>query len=299
MDLLTEIKLGASALVFVLFLVLYCKKRHDLLTEPDPKKAKKKKRLPFFGMLIAAWFFVATAVNLITGGAEGIEAVTGSLELAAPRTTLLGVSVAKTTVTAYIILAVITVLCLLFRLLAVPKFKDEPKGLQNALEAAVEFVDKFVHDNAGDLSPELPAYMFSVAVFLLGCAASELLGQRPPTADIEVTFSLGLCTLFLINFYGIRKKGFGGRIKSLASPSPIIMPMKILSDIADPVSLACRLFGNMLGGMIVMDLLKDSLGGFAVGMTALAGLYFNLFHPLIQTYIFVILSLTFIREAAE
>ena len=65
------------------------------------------------------------------------------------------------------------------------------------------------------------------------------------------------------------------------------------------MSLACRLFGNMLGGMIVMDLLKSSLGGYAVGIPAVAGLYFNLFHPLIQTYIFVILSLTFINEAAE
>ena len=79
----------------------------------------------------------------------------------------------------------------------------------------------------------------------------------------------------------------------------MIMPMRILSDVAAPVSLACRLFGNMLGGMIVMDLLKNSLGGYAVGVTSLAGLYFNLFHPLIQTYIFIILSLTFIREATE
>ena len=82
-------------------------------------------------------------------------------------------------------------------------------------------------------------------------------------------------------------------------PSPVIFPMKILSDVAVPVSLACRLFGNMLGGMIVMDLLKSSLGGYAVGITALAGIYFNLFHPLIQTYIFIILSMTFINEATE
>ena len=55
----------------------------------------------------------------------------------------------------------------------------------------------------------------------------------------------------------------------------------------------------MLGGMIVMDLLKSVLGGYASGIPAVAGLYFNLFHPLIQTYIFIILSLTFINEAIE
>ena len=130
-------------------------------------------------------------------------------------------------------------------------------------------------------------------------AISELFGIRPPTSDLVVTLAMGLITFALINFYGIRKKGFGGRVKSLAKPTPVIFPMKILSDIAVPISLACRLFGNMIGGMIVMDLLKSVLGGYASGIPAVAGLYFNLFHPLIQTYIFIILSLTFINEAIE
>lgn len=296
MDLLTGIKLGASAVAFVVFLVLYCKKRHDMMDEPDVKKAKKKKRLPFFGMLISGWFFVACVVNLVTGGSKGIGV---EFEMFAPTKEIFGLPIAETTITAYGVLLVITILCVLFRVFAFPKFKDEPKGLQNALEAAVEFVTKFTDDNTEHLSKELPAYMFSIAVFMIGCAATELFGLRPPTADVVLTFSMALCTLFLINFYGIKKKKLSGRIKALASPSPVIMPMKILSDVATPVSLACRLFGNMLGGMIVMDLLKNSLGGYAVGMTALAGLYFNLFHPLIQTYIFIILSLTFIREATE
>ena len=79
----------------------------------------------------------------------------------------------------------------------------------------------------------------------------------------------------------------------------IMIPLKIVSDIAVPVSLACRLFGNMLGGMIVMELLKGALGGFASGITGIAGLYFNLFHPIIQAYIFITLSLTFIDEAMQ
>jgi F-type H+-transporting ATPase subunit a len=73
----------------------------------------------------------------------------------------------------------------------------------------------------------------------------------------------------------------------------------VLSDIASPVSLACRLFGNMIGGMIVMELLYLALGSFGVGIPAVAGLYFNVFHPLIQAFVFITLSLTFINEAAE
>ena len=296
MSLVNKIALPVSAVVFVVFLVLYCVKRHAAMEEPDAKKAKKIKRGPFLGMIFGGWAFVACAVNLISGGSHGIRV---DVEIIAPHREIFGVSIAETTITAYGILAVVAVLCILFRVLVVPKFKDEPKGLQNLMEAAVEAVDKFTYDTAGRFSPVLPSYMFAVAVLLIGCAMSELFGLRPPTADIEFTFSLALCTFFLINYYGIKEKKLSGRIKTLASPSPILLPIRVVTDCATPVSLACRLFGNMLGGMIVMDLLKNSLGGYAVGVTSLAGLYFNVFHPLIQTYIFVILSLTFIREATE
>ena len=189
---------------------------------------------------------------------------------------------------------------LIFRFVIFPRFDpDNPKGFQNIMELAVEAMENFTKNTLGDYSDELAPYMFSLAVFMVMCAASELIGVRPPTSDLIVTLSMGLITFVLINVYGVRKKGFGGRVKSLAKPTPVIFPMKILSDIAVPVSLACRLFGNMIGGMIVMDLLKSVLGGYASGIPAVAGLYFNLFHPLIQTYIFIILSLTFINEAIE
>jgi F-type H+-transporting ATPase subunit a len=146
----------------------------------------------------------------------------------------------------------------------------------------------------GDLGDGLPSFLFAVVVFMVGCAAVELFGFRAPTADITMTFALALTTLFCINYYGFKKKGLGGRLKRYF---PNVM--NFVSDIAAPVSLACRLFGNMLGGMIVMDLLYSAMGNAAIGFPSLAGLYFNLFHPLIQTYIFITLSLTFIGEAVE
>ena len=145
----------------------------------------------------------------------------------------------------------------------------------------------------------MAAYMFTVAVYMVGAAAVELFGVRAPTSDIIMTFALALITFILINYYGIRQKGVGGRIKSMAQPTPVILPINILSNIAVPISLACRLFGNMLGGMIVIDLLYFALGNFAVGAPAVLGLYFNVFHPLIQAFIFITLSLTFINEAIE
>lgn len=291
------INIGAAVLVFVLFLILKCSISSKRREDPQNKKLKSKSRLYFWGMIIAAWYFVACVVNEIEGGLSGIHV---EVELFSSRTEIFGVSFSTSNIIMWIITGVILILCLLFRFVVFPKFTENPKGIQNVVEIIVEAVDNFTRDALGGHIPgDLSAYMLSIALFMVGCALSELFGQRPPTADLVVTVSMGLSTFFLINYYSVRKKGVGGRLKALASPSPVIFPMKVLSDVAVPVSLACRLFGNMLGGMIVMHLLQNSLGGYAIGLTSLAGLYFNLFHPLIQTYIFITLSLTFINEAVE
>lgn len=262
----------------------------------NPKRAKTFNTLMFVLMIICGWYLIGIIISTFAGGPGGLNV---NFEMFSPRMTFFGVSVAESTIITWIIISIILVLSLIFKFILFPRFSEKPKGFQNIIELAVESMNSFTKNTAGNLSDELPAYMFSIAVLLVSSAAVELFGKRPPTADLIMTFSLGLATFFLINFFSIKKKGIGGRLKGLASPSPIIFPMKILSDISVPVSLACRLFGNMLGGMIVMNLLKSSLGGYAVGFTALAGLYFNLFHPLIQAYIFIILSLAFINEAAE
>ena len=291
------IKLAVTAVIFAFSIIL-----RVVSSKKDSPGGKKKGKTAFTAvMLISGWYFVALVVNIIKDKSIGVEVP--PIEMFAPRSdiTIGWYSVPETTVVGYIVLAVVLVLCVIFRIFAYPKFtEDTPKGLQNALEAVVELCDNFVTQKVGKkLTASLSPYVFGIAVYILGCAFSELFGQRPPTSDLFCTFALALMTLFMINFCGIREKKLGGRIKALASPSPVIFPMKILSDCATPVSLACRLFGNMLGGYIVMDLLKESLGGYSVGITSLAGLYFNLFHPAIQAYIFLILTLTFINEATE
>lgn len=296
MNTATIIKLAAATVVFVFALVWRCSVSKKTMDEASAKKIKKHKRLSLVLMLMSGWFGVGLVLTEIMGGAKGLEV---EFEMFSERTNIFGISVAQTTIITWGVMAVLTVLALLFRFIVFPRFKDEPKGIQNVMELTVEAMDNYTKSVLGHVGESLSPYMLSIAFLLVGCAATELLGLRAPTSDLLVTFSLALCTFFLINLYGIKVKGFGGRIKAMASPSPVIFPMKILSDVATPVSLACRLFGNMLGGMIVMELLKSALGGYAIGITPVAGLYFNLFHPLIQVYIFITLSLTFINEAVE
>lgn len=296
------IELSIAAVVFTACLVGFIVNRKNKAEQPPDKKHRRKQKLFLAGTLISAWFFVGVLIAEFSGmkGHLAIE-----FEMFSERVDVFGISVAETTLIGLGVSAVIIVLLLLFRIFALPKFdEDSPGGLQNVLELCVETMEKFTAGAVGaKAAVTLSPYMFSLAMFMLGCAMTELLGLRAPTSDLTCTFSMGLITFALLNIYGFKKKGFGGRLKSMggAIPAmrPVMIPLKAVSDISVPVSLACRLFGNMLGGMLVMELLKGVLGGFATGLPAIAGLYFNLFHPMIQIYIFITLSLTFIDEAME
>lgn len=287
--------LSLSAFAAVLAFVL----RH-IIKPKDEKRAKRKNMLTLLVIIAASWYFVGTLLNVLSGR-DGITLSIPDFEMFSDRVWLFGISFARTTVVTYVMIGIIILFALVFRFFILPRFSiDRPTGAQNLFEALQEAVDGFVKSViSSDLGDGISSFMYTVAVFMMGCALTELFGQRAPTSDLMTTLSLALCTFFLINYYGIRQKGVWGRIKFLASPSPILFPMKVLSDCAVPVSLACRLFGNMLGGLIVMELLRASLGGYSVGLSSFLGIYFNLAHPLIQTYVFIVLSLTFINEASE
>lgn len=260
------------------------------------REGKKSKKLPTLLFLLGLWFSIGMLVRVFFPNAEGKPF---HVEIWARRLDIGGFSLSQTVLISWGIIAVMLVLCLLIRFLVVPRMKDVPTGVQNLLETAVEAVAKYSEKTGGELGENLPAYIFSLAFFMLLSAAAELFGIRAPTADITLTFSMALVTFFLINYYGIRQKGIGGRIRSYAQPTPVVFPFRLVSDLAVPVSMACRLFGNMLAGLIVMELLYYALGSFAFGLPSVVGLYFNLFHPCIQIFIFATLTLTFINEAAE
>ena len=292
---------AVAAVLLAVCLVGYIYAARNLPADAT-KKQKRPKKLWFMGLLISAWFLVGTLITAFSGIKSQLHI---DFKMFSERVDIFGFSLAKTTVTGAGVLAVLALILLAVRLFAVPKFDaDVPGSLQSALEIAVEFIDNFVHDiTHGYPMPNLPPFMLTIALYMFGCALSELFGLRAPTSDLTFTFALGLCTFALLNIYGIKKNGVLGRLKnmggSMPAMRPVMIPLKAVSDISVPVSLACRLFGNMLGGMLVMDLLKGVLGGYGSGFPAVAGLWFNLIHPGIQIYIFVMLSLTFIDEAME
>ena len=256
--------------------------------------AKKKRKLFLFGGVLLLWIFSGLALGLFGMGEREF-----TVSISPTRMDILGYSVSSSVVVAWIVIAALALLALLIRIFAIPRFQEKPRGLQLVLETAVESVANLTKEKYGHENEGLSAYFFALAALFIGSAIVELFGIRPPTTDLSMTFSYALVTFVLINYFGIRKKGIKGRLQTLTKPNAVIAPFKLLSDIAVPISLACRLFGNMLGGMIVVELVYFALGAFSVGIPAVLGLYFNAFHPLIQFFIFINLSLTFIGEAVE
>lgn len=177
-----------------------------------------------------------------------------------------------------------------------PRFQEIPRGFQNILELLVEWVYSFSQDRVHEFSRELAPYIGTLVLYLGFANTIELVGLRPPTTYIVTTFALSIITFSLINFYGIRKKGLWGRVKDYSKPIPFMAPIKALTDLAIPVSLASRMFGNILGGLVVMELVHKVV---PVVVPAFLSIYFTLFDGFIQTYIFITLSLTFIGEAIE
>ena len=260
-------------------------------------KSKKRFRLIAVALMAVGGFLFATRFLDIVFGPRPSEKLEFSLW--PERVQVFNFSLSYTIIYTWIAMAILIIAALVIRLTVFRNPKETPSGAQNVVEFIVESIGKYTDAQAHGTGEFMCSYILTIGSLLVMSALLELFRLRPPTADITMTFSLAFMTFLLINIYGIKKKGVFGRIKSLASPTPIVFPFRIISDLAIPVSMACRLFGNMLGGMIVIDLLYMALGGNAVGIPSVFGLYFNAFHPLIQTYIFITLTLTFINEAIE
>lgn len=218
----------------------------------------------------------------------------------------------ETYLTSLLLIALILIVALIIRFALIRRFTTDVRKIGKAqllCEYLFNMLERFTKGAVGSMGTRLSPYILALAFYIILSGVIELFGLRTPLSDLSVTVSFGLSTFIIINYYGLREKGIIGRIRSYGKPKPIIAPFKLISDLATPVSLSCRMFGNILGGYIIMELLYDVLMSavekwivaipFAFIIPAVLSLYFTLFHVAIQFYIFSMLSLTFVNEAVE
>ncbi len=179
----------------------------------------------------------------------------------------------------------------------------ETHGFRNFVELLIEFLQNTVNNAMGTKSgPKFFNYIATIFMFILLSNISGLLGLRPPTADYAVTFPMAVITFILIHVNEVKFAKsplslWADKCSPLPPWLPIWLPINLISDFAVPISLSLRLFANVLSGTVMMALIYGLLGWIATGWPAALHVYFDLFSGAIQTYVFCMLTMTYIASA--
>ena len=204
-----------------------------------------------------------------------------------------GIGVAESVVVTWIIMAVLVGVSFIF----VRNLKVENPGKkQLVMESAIGWAKNFFEGIIGKEIKRYIPYFITIILYLGVSNMISLFGFKPPTKDLNVTAALAIMSMFLIEYSGIRKNGVKHWVKHFAEPVPIVAPIMVLEIVIRPLSLCMRLFGNVLGAFVIMELLKAII---PVIVPIPFSFYFDIFDGLLQAYVFVFLTALFMNEEQE
>lgn len=205
-----------------------------------------------------------------------------------------------------IITVILILLVLIVGIMAKKHDPNKPaKGLLLVFEILVEWINNMCKDTLGDRWKKYAPMILTMAMFIFVSNVSGMFGFSNPTANVAVTVGLGFISAIMIHATAIKENGFKNYLKSYLDPSPVMLPINIVSEIVTPFSLGMRLFGNILSGGIIMLLIYRSLALIKIAAVPLGAILsvfvaplfhaaFDIFFGAIQTYVFILLTLTFI-----
>ena len=192
--------------------------------------------------------------------------------------------------------------------LATRNLKKRASGAQVVTELIVTTINDLTEQTMGKKLKAFSPYIGTLLIFIGIANIAGLFGVRPPTADVNTTISLAIVTFLMIHFFGIKYNGLS-YLKGFAEPFILLLPLNIMGELATPISLGFRLFGNIVGGMIIMNLLYGALASFTpaligipflqAGIPVVFHIYFDLFSGVLQSFIFAMLTMVFISIAVD
>lgn len=224
-----------------------------------------------------------------------------------------GIKVTETIVNAWIIMAVITCVCIwLTRNLSV----RNPSKKQIVAEKLVMMVYNLVKDVMGEKYIKFVPYIGTLFTMSILSSLSGLLGMRAPTADLSTTLAWALVTFVMVQVNNMMHNGIIGYLKSFTQPVPFLLPINLVGEIANPISMSFRHFGNIGAGIVITGLIYGALAAlsaavlsfipvefinsipiFQVGLPAILSVYFDLFTSFLQAYIICMLTMVFVSGA--
>ena len=203
---------------------------------------------------------------------------------------------------SWIIMAFILFLCIFLT----RRMEKIPKGKQAFAEKAVLMIDGLVDSTMGEGCRAFSPYIMTLMMSSLFGSLASLFWMRSTTADLNTTLGWAIITFILITYNKIK---FGG-IKGYLEPIFVMAPLNVLSEIATPVSMSFRHFGNMAGGLVLTTLIMGALKvlsnavlGFLpvpllqIGLPGVLSLYFDCFTACMQAFIFSMLTMAYVGDA--
>ena len=210
---------------------------------------------------------------------------------------LFGLEVNPGLISAYVVTAILLVAAALIRIFAIPKFKTVPGKFQCAIEKLVEFFSDMAHTNSHHKPRFVGAYIFSAGVYIFFGTLFELFGIQwvttngmsmslpAPISDINAAIAMGVTSYAVILGAGIICGGFRGALG-------------VLKDFSLPISMSFRLFGALISGLLVTELVYYYVS-LSFVLPVIVGVLFTLLHAIVQTYVLATLVSIFYGEATE
>lgn len=216
--------------------------------------------------------------------------------------------ITETVTVTWLIMAVVVLLSMT----ATRNLQKVPGRGQIVLEMLVDTINNLTAQTMGEDKKRFSPYMGTLLIFLAIANLAGLVGFRPPTADVNTTMGLAMITFTMIHVNGAKSKGIGSYLKGFAEPLAPMLPLNIIGELATPISLGFRLFGNIVGGLIIMKLIYGALAGLSVkilgpaappilqtGIPAVLHIYFDLFAGVLQSFIFTMLTMVNVSMAMD
>lgn len=190
------------------------------------------------------------------------------------------------------------------------KVKADTKR-QHAVEWIVEKVQSLVKESMGDYFMGFAPFIAAILALSAFSSLMSLLGLYPPTSDLNIVAGWAILVFALITYYKF-KCGPIRYLKSFAEPVAFLAPMNVISEVATPISMSFRHYGNVLSGTVISALIAAGLQGvsslvlgwlpgflgdipfFQIGIPAILSVYFDVFSGCLQAYIFAMLTMMYI-----
>lgn len=183
------------------------------------------------------------------------------------------------------------------------KLEMRPGKLQAIAEMFYELVEKLVSGNIGKDGAVFIPFIGTLMIYILLLNYVGLVGIAPPTDNLNITGAFAIVVILIVHGNAIRKNGILGYLKGYASHGIAMVPLNLMERVIFPVSLALRLFGNMLAAAIVLELVYEGLSHITwaaqIGLPIIAHGFFDVFDGTIQMIVFVMLTVINIKITAQ